>query len=731
MKKFPIILLLLIVVPSVLADWFYNSKNIIANIKINGDAEIVPLTPTGYIETATINITFFPKQTPEQELVKFRTIPEAELTENSLKFTWKRPEGKIDFGLSADVKTTNKITEIRQKINFPIQEFSEDVTIYTKPSETIDSNNEDIVRIASELVKGEDDLYFAVFKIADWTKNNINYNLSTLTAEVSQKASWVLQNKQGVCDELTSLFIALLRAVGIPARFVSGIAYTNSPLFPENWGAHGWAEVYFPGYGWVPFDVTYGEFGWIDPTHIKFKDSVDSDEPSTYYTWRGRNANLKTRKLDIKTNLIDKIGYFKVPLNLGAVALKKAVNFGSYNLLSADVENLNDFYYATELYLSKPKEVKIIANEVSLDFMSNKDVDACEQAHKLACNSTDFAVVGDELKSILLLPREKKKIFWIVKLEDKLDSRYSYTFPLVVSTSNNISTETTFTSNIRERYVSFEEIGQIAKLLEEEKQKSYSGNVLLDCKAGKSQMRVSETNSLTTDEFYEYEDVKLYCYAKNTGNVFLDDVDICFEDKCDEINIGISQTKNVTFEINKSNIGFRDIPVVLSNDIVSKTFYVNFKVNDIPKVQIEDLDFPVNASYNENFTISFVLAKKSQSTPKGIVVIFSQNGIEKRWEINELLENRKFALSFDANQLKYGKNHYKINVNYYDGLNKLYNVNKEFSIELTNATILQRLILSLNRFAGIRTEAIAIMLLTGTIAFLGVVLWLFRRGEKT
>ena len=271
---------------------------------------------------------------------------------------------------------------------------------------------------------------------------------------------------------------------------------------------------------------------------------------------------------------------------------------------------------------------------------------------------------------------------------------------------------------MRERYVSFEEIGQIAKLLEEEKQKSYSGNVLLDCKAGKN-------------EFYEYEDVKLHCYAKNTGNVFLDDVDICFEDKCDEIYIGISQTKNVTFEINKSNIGFRDIPVVLSNDIVSKTFYVNFKVNDIPKVQIEDLDFPVNASYNENFTISFVLAKKSQSTPKGIGVIFSQNGIEKRWQINELLESRKFALSFETNQLNYGKNHYKINVNYYDGLNNLYNVNKEFSIELTNATILQRLILSLNRFAGIRTEAIAIMLLTGTIAFLGVVLWLFRRGKKS
>ena len=289
MKKLVMFLLVLILMPSVFADWFYNSRNIVVDIKISSSAEVVPLTPSGYIESATINMTFFPKQTDTQELLRFYTNPKAELEENQLKFTWKRPEGRIDYEVNVEVKTSNAMHEIRQKIGFPIQELPEDIIPYTKPSETIDSGNDAIIRLASELVKGEDDLYAAVFKIADWTKNNIEYNLSTLTAEVSQKASWVLENRQGVCDELTSLFIALLRAVGIPARFVSGLSYTNSDLFPEKWGPHGWAEVYFPGYGWVPFDVTYGEFGWIDPTHIKFKESVDSDGPSTYYSWVGRN----------------------------------------------------------------------------------------------------------------------------------------------------------------------------------------------------------------------------------------------------------------------------------------------------------------------------------------------------------------------------------------------------------------------------------------------------------
>ena len=683
MKKIFLIFIFLIIIPIVFADWFYNSENIVANIAISSDIEVVPLTPSGYVDTATVNLTFIPKQSENQELLKFSTIPQAEHTENTLRFTWKNPEGKIDFRLNARVKTTNAITKINQKIKFPIEELPKDIIVYTKPSETIDSSDENIIRLASELVKGEDDLYSAVFKIADWTKNNINYNLSTLTADVSQKASWVLQNKQGVCDELTSLFIALLRAVGIPGRFVSGIAYTNSPLFPDNWGAHGWAEVYFPNYGWVPFDVTYGEFGWVDPTHITFKDSVDSDEPSTYYNWLGRNADLRTKKLEIKAELMEKIGYNKIPLNVEAFPLKQAVNFGSYNLLEAAIENPNDFYYATEIYLSKPKEVKI---------------------------------VGNDLKSILFFPKEKKKLFWILRLDNNLDSRYSYTFPLIVSTLNNITYSTSFVSSIREKSVPLEEIEPVAKLLEEEKEKRYSGNVVLNC-------------STLKNEYYEYEGPFVYCNARNTGNIFLEDADVCFENSCKKISLGISQTKNATFEINKSIIGFREAPITLKNELVSKASYVKFKITDSPKIQINDLNFRANVSYDENFTVSFTLAKKSESNPENVEVVFVQNGIEKKWSIDKLTENRKFVLDFVGNQLKYGRNNYEINVNYFDGLKKKYNSNKEFSIELANVTLMQRLILRLNDFGKGSLQTIAVILSFVVVLFVGVVWWMWKRSR--
>ena len=94
-----------------------------------------------------------------------------------------------------------------------------------EPREITDINN-DIRLLASRIAHGEDDLYKVLFKLGIWIENNIVYNMSSLTADAAQKSSWVLENKYGVCDELTSLFISMARSLGIPARF-AGIVYTS------------------------------------------------------------------------------------------------------------------------------------------------------------------------------------------------------------------------------------------------------------------------------------------------------------------------------------------------------------------------------------------------------------------------------------------------------------------------------------------------------------------------
>ena len=62
--------------------------------------------------------------------------------------------------------------------------------------------------------------------------------------------------KAGTCRDLVVLFTAAARAVGIPARFVSG--YEAGAADPGKPDMHAWAEVYLQGGGWRGYDPSAG-----------------------------------------------------------------------------------------------------------------------------------------------------------------------------------------------------------------------------------------------------------------------------------------------------------------------------------------------------------------------------------------------------------------------------------------------------------------------------------------
>lgn len=77
---------------------------------------------------------------------------------------------------------------------------------------------------------------------------------------VSTPVDEVLRLRRGVCQDFTHLEIACLRALGLPARYVSGYLVTVPlPGKPRLIGAdasHAWLAVYWPDVGWVPADPT-------------------------------------------------------------------------------------------------------------------------------------------------------------------------------------------------------------------------------------------------------------------------------------------------------------------------------------------------------------------------------------------------------------------------------------------------------------------------------------------
>jgi transglutaminase-like putative cysteine protease len=63
--------------------------------------------------------------------------------------------------------------------------------------------------------------------------------------------------KRGVCQDLTHIFIAAARCVGIPARYVGGYFHRNDGVTDQDAG-HAWAEAFVPDLGWVAFDAANG-----------------------------------------------------------------------------------------------------------------------------------------------------------------------------------------------------------------------------------------------------------------------------------------------------------------------------------------------------------------------------------------------------------------------------------------------------------------------------------------
>lgn len=96
----------------------------------------------------------------------------------------------------------------------------------------------------------------------DYTRDSLQYNLNASSADKGALAG--LREGEGTCVEYASLFVALNRAAGIPARIVNGFAHYSKVLADTSSSSrlekqrHQWAEFYLPGQGWIPVDPTLG-----------------------------------------------------------------------------------------------------------------------------------------------------------------------------------------------------------------------------------------------------------------------------------------------------------------------------------------------------------------------------------------------------------------------------------------------------------------------------------------
>lgn len=87
-----------------------------------------------------------------------------------------------------------------------------------------------------------------------------DFTFDATATTVTTPIQTVLATRRGVCQDFAHLMIAGLRALGIPARYVSGYIVTEPPPGqPRMVGAdasHAWVSAWCPGEGWIDIDPT-------------------------------------------------------------------------------------------------------------------------------------------------------------------------------------------------------------------------------------------------------------------------------------------------------------------------------------------------------------------------------------------------------------------------------------------------------------------------------------------
>ena len=114
-------------------------------------------------------------------------------------------------------------------------------------------------------------------------------------------AARAVREKEGDCDEHADLFIALLRAVNIPARRIVGHYYRGAEE-PE---PHAWCEMFLERIGWIPVDPALGNFGTMSEHYFsRIREGLISERPTIQLKWSGIASEAPSVEEQVKMTVL-------------------------------------------------------------------------------------------------------------------------------------------------------------------------------------------------------------------------------------------------------------------------------------------------------------------------------------------------------------------------------------------------------------------------------------------
>jgi len=160
---------------------------------------------------------------------------------------------------------------------------------YLQPNRWVQSDNQQIITLAKQAVEDSRTATAAAKNIERFVRSYISEkNLSVGYASAVE----VLKSRQGDCTEHALLLTAMLKAVGIPARVATGLAYVdNFAKERQTFVPHAWAQAYIEGQ-WRSYDAALNGF---DSGHILL--GFGDGDPMHFFNLANSLGNFKIKSI--------------------------------------------------------------------------------------------------------------------------------------------------------------------------------------------------------------------------------------------------------------------------------------------------------------------------------------------------------------------------------------------------------------------------------------------------
>jgi transglutaminase-like putative cysteine protease len=162
---------------------------------------------------------------------------------------WPGNSDKRSLEISFKVRAQERIVKELKDSGAPVPD---EMKKYLEPNWWIPTDGK-IKEIANKITKNKEGILEKARAIYDWVVEN-TYRDPGVKGCGLGIVEQMLVKRGGKCVDISSVYIALARASGVPAREVFGLRLGKRSEQDITGGYHCWAEFYLPGTGWVPVD---------------------------------------------------------------------------------------------------------------------------------------------------------------------------------------------------------------------------------------------------------------------------------------------------------------------------------------------------------------------------------------------------------------------------------------------------------------------------------------------